>query len=388
MNKTLIMLLLALISVTACFAQERSVKIDFESGTFYNTPRIPFDETLTIVGEAGKDIEMVKVNISYDDKDFILHSYLWNRIENNSSETFNIIVPPVLRSNTKYDFEIITYKIMSNTQKKELLQNLESRIRFLLMNNIYYDGKNVNVNKPKNVYEELEKLIKESLKYHESKNMIPAEAPSSLVLQELENQDDFKFSRFFKKTTRDEESEKANELIQEKVDHLVDLMSSELAPFINSDIVQHYKKVNIKSVQTDKERFTLPVNVGMYAWSKSVDIDNSSVDNIDFTPGVGITIPFNNKSKLAMKSRIFDSFGFSVGVLLEPIEDAEGTEYVTPGVNLPIYTGLGFRMFKVVRFNAGILILGEKGTENLEKLSIIPTAGLALELDLWMGVRK
>jgi len=388
MNRKLLMLLLALISVTACFAQERSVKIDFESGTFYNTPRIPFDETLTIVGEAGKDIEMVKVNISYDDKDFILHSYLWNRIENNSSETFNIIVPPVLRSNTKYDFEIITYKIMSNTQKKELLENLESRIRFLLMNNIYYDGKNVNVNKPKNVYEELEKLIKESLKYHESKNMIPAEAPSSLVLQELKNQDDFKFSRFFKKTTRDEESEKANELIQEKVDHLVELMSSELTPFINSDIVQHYKKVNIKSVQTDKERFTLPVNVGMYAWSKSVDIDNSSVDNIDFTPGVGITIPFNNKSKLAMKSRIFDSFGFSVGVLFEPIEDAEGTEYVTPGVDLPIYTGLGFRMFKVVRFNAGILILGEKGTENLEKLSIIPTAGLALELDLWMGIKK
>jgi hypothetical protein len=126
----------------------------------------------------------------------------------------------------------------------------------------------------------------------------------------------------------------------------------------------------------------------MYAWSKSVDIDNSSVDNIDFTPGVGITIPFNNKSKLAMKSRIFDSFGFSVGVLFEPIEDAEGTEYVTPGVDLPIYTGLGFRMFKVVRFNAGILILGEKGTENLEKLSIIPTAGLALELDLWMGIKK
>ncbi|SDG38691.1 hypothetical protein [Psychroflexus sediminis] len=388
MNKTLLTTLLLLCSLTASYSQERSVKIDFESGTFYNTPRIPFDETLSIVGEAGKDIEMVKVNISYEEKDYTLHSYLWNRIERNSSETFNIVVPPVLRSNTKYDFEIITYKLLSNSQKSKLLENLKSRIRFLLMNNMYYDGKNVVVNKPKHVYEELEKLVKESLKYHESKNMISVEAPSSLVLQELKKQNDFKFSRFFKKTTRDEKSEKANELIQEKVDHLVKLISTELAPFINSDVVQHYKLVNIKSVKTDKERFTLPVNVGMYAWSKSVDINNSSVENIDFTPGVGITIPFNNKSKLAMKSRIFDSFGFSVGVLLEPIEDAEGTEYVTPGVDLPVYTGLGFRMFKVVRFNAGILILGEKGTENLEKLSIIPTAGLALELDLWMGIRK
>lgn len=388
MNKTLLTILIVFFSITTIFSQERSVKIDFESETFYNTPNIPFDETLTIIGEAGRDIEMVKVNISYEEKDYVLHSYLWNRIERNPSETFTIIVPPVLKSNTKYDFEIITYKLLSKSQKAELLENLESRVRFLLMNNIYYDGKNVVVNKPKNVYEELEKLIDESLKYHESKNRIPAEAPSSLVLQELENQNDFKFSRFFKKTTRDEKNEKANKLIKEKVDHLVSLVSSELSPFINSDIVQHYKQVNIKSVKTDKEPFTLPVNIGMYAWNKTVDINNSSIENIDFTPGIGITIPFNNKSKLAMKSNLFDSFGFSAGVLLESVKDAEDTEYVTPGVNLPVYTGIGFRMFKVVRVNAGVLILGEKGVDNLEKLSVLPTAGLALELDLWLGIKK
>ena len=388
MIKIIFTSLLIFLSTISFFGQERSVKIDFESGTFYNTPRIPFDETFAIVGEAGKDIEMVKVNISFDNKDYILHSYLWNRIEKNSSETFNIMVPPVLRSNTKYDFEIITYKLLSYAQKVELLKTLESRIRFLLKNNIYYDGKNVIVNKPKNVYEKLQKLISESLQYHESKNGIPSEMSSLLVLQELEKQNDFKFSRFFKKTTRVEKNDKTNELINEKVEHLVNLISSELAPFINSDVVQHYKTVNVKSVETDKERFTLPVNVGMYSWNKSVDINDTSVDNLDFTLGIGLTLPFNNKSRLAMKSRILDSFGFSIGVLLEPIVDAEGTEYVTPGIDLPVYTGLGFRMFKVVRFNAGILILGEKGDDNLEKLSIIPTVGLALELDLWMGIKN
>lgn len=388
MNKILLSLSAILFLASALIAQERSVKIDFESGTFYNNPRIPFDETLTIVGETGRDVEMVKVNIFYEDKDYVLNSFLWNRDDKNSSETFNVIVPPILKSNTKYDFEIITYKLLSKSQKEDLLKNLEHRIRFLLMNNIYYDGKKVVVNKPKNVYKELEKLIEESLKYQESKNMISPEAPSTLVLQELEKQNDFKFRRFFKKKSRDEKSDKANQLVEEKVEHLVELVSSELAPFINSDIVQHYKLVNIKSVKTDKERFTLPVNVGMYAWSKSVDINNTSVDNIDFTPGIGITIPFNNKSKLTSKSRMFDSFGFSAGVLVEPIVDASGTEYVTPGVGLPVYTALGFRMLKVLRFNAGVLILGEKGSENLEKISIIPTAGLALELDLWMGIKK
>lgn len=373
---------------TGAVAQERIVKIDFESGTFLNNPQIPFDEPLVIIGETGKDIEFVKVNVFYEGKDYILHSYVWNRFESNLSETFNIVIPPVLKSNTKYDFEIITYKLITNAQKEQLSKNLENRIRFLLMNNIYFDGKNVVVNKPKNVYDQLEDLISESLKYQESKNLIPIEAPSSLVLQELKKQSDFKFSRFFKKVNRTEKNEIANQLIDQKVGHLVKLINSELAPFFNSDLVQHHKQVNIKSVKTDKEPFTLPVNVGMYGWNKTVDINNTSVENINFTPGIGLTIPFNNKGEFASKSRMFDSFGFSAGILLQPIVDANGTEYVTPGVNLPVYTGLGFRLFKVARFNAGVLIIGKEGSQNFDNLTLLPTAGLALELNLWMGIKK
>lgn len=101
-----------------------------------------------------------------------------------------------------------------------------------------------------------------------------------------------------------------------------------------------------------------------------------------------MTIPFNNKSRLTSRARIFDSFGFSTGVLLKPVVDDNGIEYMTPGVNLPIYTGLGFRVFNLVRFNAGVLVLGEKGSQGFDNLSVLPTAGLALELDLWMGIKK
>ena len=369
-------------------AQERNVKVDFESGSFYNNPKIPFDEPFVIVGEAGKDIEFVKVNIFYEGKSFILHSYVWNRIENNTYETFNIVVPAILRSNTKYDFEIITYKLLTKTQKEDLLKNVEDRVRFLVTNNLYFDGKNVIVNKPKDVYHKIDRLLNESFQLHESKNFIPIQAPSSLILEELKKQSNFRFSRFFKRSTRIERDEIANKLIAEKVEHLVSLISSELVPFINSQLVQHFRQANIKIVETDKEPFTLPVNIGMYAWDKTVSIDNTSLHNINFTPGAGLIIPFSNKSKLASRARIFDSFGFAAGVLFKPVFDTNGIKYVTPGVNLPVYTGLGFRIFKVVRFNAGVLILGEKGNQDFSKLSVIPTAGLALEFNLWMGIKK
>ncbi len=369
-------------------AQERNVKVDFESGSFFNNPKIPFDEPFVIVGETGRDIEFVKVNIYYEGKNFILHSFVWNRIENNISETFNIVVPPILRSNTKYDFEIITYKLLANSQKEELLKNVEDRVRFLLTNNFYFDGKNVITNKPKDVYKKLSQLLDESFKHYESKNLIPIQAPSSLILEELKKQSDFRFSRFFNRSTRLERDSIANTFIDEKVEHLVSLISSELVPFINSQLVQHHRQVNIKAIETDKEPFTLPINVGMYAWDKTVSIDNTSLHNINFTPGAGVTIPFSNKSRLTSKANIFDSFGISAGVLFKPVVDINGIEFVTPGVNLPIYTGLGFRIFKVVRFNAGVLVLGEKGNQDFNKLSVIPTAGLALELNLWMGIKK
>lgn len=388
MKKSIFFTVLLIFSLGLAYGQERVVKIDFESSSFFNSPTIPFDKPFGIIGEAGKEVELVKVNISYEGKDYVLHNFTWNRMEGNTTETFNIVVPAILRSNTKYDFEIVTYKLLSSDQKAALLSNVEDRVRFLLVNNIYFDGKNVVVNKPKNVYAQLGQLIEESFQYHESKNLLKIEAPTSLVLEELKNQSKFKFGRFLRRESNTDKDEISSQLINEKIDHLVELVKSELSPFINSQIVQHHRKVNVKSIETDKEPFTLPINVGMYAWSKSIDVDNREIKNVNFTPGAGLTIPFNNKSKLASNSRMFDSFGYSAGVLFQPIQDANGTEFTTPGVNLPVYTGIGFRMFKVVRLNVGGIILGEKGTQNFNKLSVIPTVGMSLELNLWLGIKR
>jgi hypothetical protein len=163
---------------------------------------------------------------------------------------------------------------------------------------------------------------------------------------------------------------------------------SEVDQFLNSDVVQQYRSVTVESVPTDKERFSLPVNAGMYAWNKSTTINNASVNNTNFTPGVGFTIPFAAKTTLAQKAKLFDSFGYSMGVLFDPVRDASGTEFVTPGVNIPVYTGFGVRLFKVVRLNVGGLILAEDGIQDFQKITFLPTAGLALELNLWMGVKK
>lgn len=370
-------------------SQERLVKVDFESNSFVNQPSIPFDQPFIIQGEVGKEVEYVQVIIRNAGSEWDLHKFSWNRMPPNPTETFNIVVPPVLVSNSKYDFEIITYTRLSLGQKTKLVENLRDRVAFYLNNNFIYDGKNVSINNPKTVYKGLKKLIDEAMLYQISKNEVTYTAPTTLVLEELEKQSDFRFKKVMRGTKNIERNDLANQMIAEKVNLLTDMVISELIPFINTDLVQHYRVAKIVSVRTDKERFTLPINLGMYVWNKAAtDINDVKIRNTNFTLGAGVTVPFRNKSKFASRNKFLDSFGISAGVLVSPVKDGNGVEFVTPGVNLPVYTALGFRLFKVVRFNAGVLVIGEKGHQDFKNLTVIPTAGLALELDLWLGVKK
>jgi hypothetical protein len=66
------------LAISYVYTQERNVKADFESGSFYNNPKIPFDEPFVIMGEAGRD----------------------------------------------YGFKIITYRLLTKAQKGELLINV------------------------------------------------------------------------------------------------------------------------------------------------------------------------------------------------------------------------------------------------------------------------
>lgn len=370
------------------YGQERIVNVDFESSSFTNSPTIPFDQPFIIQGKIYREVEFVEVLIFNENASRSAFDYTWNRDKRNESEIFEIVVPGILVSNSKYDFQVKTYTEMSPIQKELLRDNLRERIVYYLRNNITYSGNRVEVSQPKHVHRDICELVGDALEYYRSKNAIDQPVISNLLVEELERHADFKFRNFLRKKQINEQDSIANEMITERVNSLANLVMSEVEPYINSDLVQLHRMVDIQSVGTDKDIFTLPVNAGMYAWSKSVDINNTSVNNIDFTPGLGITLPFSNRSSLFSRARLFDSFGYSMGVLIEPVTDANGNEYITPGIGLPVYAGLGLRIFKVVRFNVGALVLAEQGIQDFSGLSVLPTAGLSLELNVWMGIKK
>ena len=169
------------------------------------------------------------------------------------------------------------------------------------------------------------------------------------------------------------------------MDYLTELILTEIKPFIVSELVEQYRLYSIKDVKTRKGNFTLPINAGFYAWNLNANINDVSFSNTGLTPGVGFTIPF--KRSFSVKGKSLTSLGISLGVLVNKLEDANGDRYATPTINLPVYGALGVNIFRVIRVNAGAIMVSNFN-KSTNKLKFIPTVGVALELDAWLGVRK
>ncbi len=377
-----------MLSTLVTSAQERVVKVDFEASAFRNSPSIPYDKPFMIEGEVYRDVEYVEVEIFNAGGNRPIHSFAWSRDERNLTETFSIAVPPVLAANNKYDFRIITYKALDDFQKNELAVSLGQRIAYYFYNNYQFDGKNVSIKNPNKTYRGLQKLIDEALVLMHSKNSTPVLAPSQLILEELKKESDFNFGMYLKRTKIVERDSIANKMIADKVNHITNMVMSEIEPYLNSQLVQQHRSVVVLSVSTDKAPFTLPINAGVYAWNMDIFDNIKNYKNTNFTLGAGLTLPFHRNATLAGKKRLIDEPGISLGVLLKPIKDDFNTEFATPGINLPVYTTLGVRLFKVARLNAGVVFVNEKGSNSVNNLQVVPTIGLAFELDLWLGIKR
>lgn len=377
-----------LVLATLVSAQERIVKVDFEASAFRNSPSIPYDKSFMIEGEVYRDVEYVEVEIFDAGGSKPLHTFAWNRDERNLTETFSISVPAILSANNKYDFRIVTYKALDEFQKNELAESLGQRIAYFFYNNYQFDGKKVSIQNPNKTYKGLQKLIDEALVLMISKNSIPMSAPSYLILEELKKESGFKFGAYLKRKKVAERDSIANILIEDKVNHITNMVMSEIEPYLNSHLVQQHRSVLVPAVATDKAPFTLPINAGVYAWNMDIFDDIKNYNNTNFTLGAGLTLPFHRNTTQAGKSRLVDEPGVSLGVLFKPIKNELNTEFVTPGINLPIYTALGVRLFKVARLNAGVVFVNEKGSGSVNNLQVVPTVGLAFELDLWLGIKR
>lgn len=382
--------LISLILIILCngaFAQQKILKLDAENGSFEHFPQLPFYESFTVEGEIEKDVQLVEIDISPSKNLNEVNTFSWNRSESNSSSNFSVLVSKKLNPNSSYSITIRTYKKMTELEKNDQLNTLLLRAHRFLKEQLEIDSKGIDVDHPKKVYRILNSIFIEGTQLQRSRNGIHINQLSDLIREEIEELDKQKFLQSIRKTKDNEDKDRKKlKQIEAKAKYIVELIATEVRPFFNSELVQQYRIYEIEELETGKDIRTLPVNIGAYAWNTDLFKSSTDLSNSGLSLGAGLTIPFNRN--LQLQGRKLPEFGLSFGVLVNPIENAENTELSTPTINLPVYAALGAKFFRVLRVNAGVLIVSPHKSNSFNDLDIVPTLGIAFEIDTWFGIRK
>ncbi|WP_146194197.1 hypothetical protein [Brumimicrobium oceani] len=377
--------MLSLLSFGYANAQSQIIKLDSENGSFKNFPILPDNEVFAIEGEIDKSIKLVEIAISEEKsgKDPVLYS--WNRSLNNNSESFSVIITQPLKAGATYDFTITTFKSLETEAKKKILGNILIRSHHLIQSEVILKKNEIRVNDTKGLIKGLNEIAHQGIALQRSRNGIEFNGLSGLVESEIKKLNKLKIKNLMRKRKTIEKDSISVAALNKKIDYLTELILTEIKPFISSELVEQYRKYVITEVKTRKGNFTLPINGGLYAWNLNSNINNVSFSNTGLTPGVGFTLPF--KRSFSVKGKSISSLGLSLGVLTNKLEDGNGDRYGTPTINLPVYGALGVNIFRVIRVNAGVLMVSNLDNPT-NKLKFLPTFGIALELDAWIGVRK
>ena len=275
---------------------------------------------------------------------------------------------------------------METPEKTELFSTIIKKLHGYISEQVVIDKNTLKISSPNAVFKNINEIIQEGTSMHRSRNGLTIDPLTDLVKDELKNINGSKTQRFFRKKSKSSEIELSVEAKKNKVDYITSLIISELKPFFNSELVQQHRIYKIDESETVKDKFTLPINAGIYTWTTSANFNKINASNSGVTPGLGLTIPvFRNYS---IKGKKLPSMGISLGVLTNPVKDATGSKLSTPGINLPVYGAIGFNFLKVIRLNVGVIAVAPHKITKVTSINWHPTIGIAFELDAWMGIRK
>lgn len=347
---------------------------------------IPAEESFTLKGILPGDVVLVKTNVFRDRiKNNPDYSYQWKKPFDYKVKEFNIYVSDLLRGNEKYIFVFEFYRKASVAQIRTLQQAVHNNLEAYIDANYSIEKRGLVSLSARNVIKtNLSRIVIEGS--GNFKHYLPNEFNGfsdivGLKIDELHNMR-LKNAKFNIIKTKKEVNVQAA-CGEKLLDELKALVKSEVDQYLNSDMLV---LVEVKEVdaQTEKTINYLPINVGYSGVYFSGNNQNSDYGR---SPYLGLSIPLANQTF----KKFLGSSSLSAGFMLSNMSNQAGETVSGPVVGRPIYVALGYKMLKVMRFNAGaVLTSTETATAMgmMERIQVYPFVGISLEMNFWVGFNK
>ena len=378
MKKLLVIALMLVASAGSVFGQSASVVYNYERNHFNENQPLPAETYFVLSGAIGSDISIVDVEIyrpRHKENAKPLFETVWKRPFKDQKEVFTLPVNYKLRNGNKYDFKITYYRSITDAEKEyirlKLLQSLDS----YLLGAVEVKKRSVRLLKPRRqIISDLNAIVSDGLINYRSRTELQFDGFSDVVRNKLEQIEDADLNKgkfLFQNGKKDARTQYANKLLQD----LVAAVHTEAEQYLNTDLAATYDSKMVDDYPTERNKLTFSVNGGYGGVYFDGNFDDLDYDGAPF---VGLSFPLGRKAF----SPFWSNTSLSVGVFVTNMEDNDGNTITGPLIKRPFYVGLGYKVFKFIRLNAGATFLEKENKSGSDDLMIRPFVGASAEFNI------
>lgn len=362
-------------------AQFKSVEYDVVKHQINSGLALPSEEAFYIRGILPDGVDLVELTIFKSNKNPSSgKKYSWRAPYQFQTNSYEIFVADPLRSSDSYSLHFSFFK-KADMDEMDALQNaIHQNLEAYIRGNYQVSRRNITSLVSDKVFmNQLNQIVVQGIDNYAHLLGQDFRGFSDLVRQKVDQtrKMSLRNARFNIVNRRENQNERAvyaDQLINE----LVDLSKAETAQFLRSNMLMLVDVRAVESYPTEKKPFYLPLNVGYAGTYFSGDFNNLDYGTAPF---VGLSVPLGNRKF----TKILGNASFSTGVMLTNMQNNQDEEISGPLIGRPVFVGLGYTIFRVLRFNAGAALTSSELNGNAEDINVYPYLGFSLEFNLWLG---
>lgn len=383
MKKALLFTLVLGFAVMGLRAQVTTINLDLITGEINGGLPLPAEEKFYIRGAIPEKIEMVKMNI-YPSKrtEKVAYTYFWKTPFSYKELSYNLLVADPLRSNEDYHLELAFYQKAGSDQIAEVRSLIHQNLETYLNTVTTIKRRGINFSESNEVLlNNLSRIVERGALYFELPNGQDFPGFSDITRAKLEQRSKLnlgkaKFNIIGLSKNDNVRAAYANEYITE----LEEILFSEVDQYLSPNMLVRVDEKTFENYPSEKLAHSLPINVGYGAISLSKGLPDQE---FVMSPYAGFSFPLGNRTF----ARFMNNMSISTGFFLSgDIKNQLEEKISGPVLERPIYVGLGYNLFRIIRLNAGGTFITTEQLSGSNVNSFQPFVGVSAEFNIWMGI--
>lgn len=381
----LAILLVAMLTSFSVEAQYATLVLNYEKSCFGENELLPARKNFVVTGVANENIPFVEITIYEDkhqDEDLPVYTTFWKRDFNSNSPKFTVPINQQLREGKAYDILISYYRVANESEVAALKSNLFKTLDAYVDQSYKLSNSKINFDKnARKTVGDLNEIVTIGMSQYRHRTSFDFKSFSDVVMMKINQIEAQSLKDVSNANAADGNDVTTRVTYREKLmNELKEMLHTEVSQYLNRELYIMTDDKLIEDYPTEEIQNSLPVNIG---YGGALLNTNPDAFNYAASPYLGLSFPFGREGS---KSKLLQRSSLSFGVLLnQSIMDRNNVDYIGPIFNVPVYGALGYRAFRFIRVNAGVTVLENISSQNIQ---IYPFIGISAELNLSLSLAK